>query len=99
MGFYVHFSHWMIEDKKMNGIKPMADCEECGKNLGIFEGYRHPTLGKKHLVCWDCHEQVEESVAVWRQFIVDHKDIEKPMVECVPDCVSSYFPSIKKMIA
>ena len=25
----------------------MIECEECGKTLGIFEGYKHPTLGKK----------------------------------------------------
>ena len=70
MGFYVHFSHWMIEGKKMNGIKPMADCEECGKNLGIFEGYRHPTLGKKHLLCSTCFDTVSESVDRWREFVM-----------------------------
>ena len=48
----------------------MKECEECGKTLGIFEGYQHPTLGKKHLVCSPCFDQVEESVAKWREFVV-----------------------------
>ena len=42
------------------------------KKLGIFEGYQHPTLGKKHLVCGSCFEQVEESVTKWREFIFAH---------------------------
>jgi hypothetical protein len=50
----------------------MTQCEECGKKLGIFEGYRHPTMGKKHLVCSPCFEQVEESVAKWREFVVNN---------------------------
>lgn len=48
----------------------MVECEECGKRLGIFDGYQHPTLGKNHLVCSLCFDQVEESVATWRDFIL-----------------------------
>ena len=50
----------------------MVECEECGKKLGILEGYQHPTLGRKHLVCSPCFEQVEESVAKWREFVVNN---------------------------
>jgi len=50
----------------------MTECEECGKKLGIFEGYQHPTMGKKHLVCSPCFEQVEESVTKWREFVVNN---------------------------
>ena len=50
----------------------MVECEECGKKLGILEGYQHPTLGRKHLVCSPCFEQVEESVAKWREFILSY---------------------------
>ena len=50
----------------------MTECEECGKKLGIFEGYKHPTMGKKHLVCSPCFEQVEDSVAKWREFVVNN---------------------------
>ena len=77
----------------------MGECKECGNKLGLMKGYRHPTMGKKHLVCWDCHEQIDKSVSEWRQFIVDHKDLEKPMVETVPDCIVSYFPTVKKVVA
>ena len=50
----------------------MTQCEECGKKLGIFEGYQHPTMGKKHLVCSPCFEQVEESVSKWREFVINN---------------------------
>ena len=48
----------------------MKECEECGKKLGIFEGYGHPTMGRKHLVCGVCFDRVEDSVAAWREFIL-----------------------------
>lgn len=48
----------------------MVRCEECGKKLGFWEGYRHPAMGKKHLVCWPCFERVEESVDRWREFLM-----------------------------
>ena len=48
----------------------MAECEECGKTLGIFNGYRHPTMGKKHHLCSPCFDQVNESVARWREFVI-----------------------------
>ena len=47
----------------------MKDCEECGKKLGTFEGYRHPTMGKKHHLCSPCFDQVSESVARWGEFV------------------------------
>jgi len=47
----------------------MIECEECGKKLGIMEGYRHPTMGKKHHLCSPCFDQVSESVARWGEFV------------------------------
>ena len=47
----------------------MKECEECGTKLGILEGYRHPTMGKKHLLCSPCFDQVSESVATWAEFV------------------------------
>ena len=46
----------------------MVKCEECGKKLGILEGYRHPALGKRFLVCGNCFDIVEESMEKWRVF-------------------------------
>jgi len=48
----------------------MAECEECGKKLGMLEGYRHPTMGKKHHLCNPCFNEVSESVASWREFVL-----------------------------
>ena len=52
----------------------MVKCEECGKTLGIFEGYRHPTLGKSHLLCSPCFDQVSESVENWRNAVLPYVD-------------------------
>ena len=40
----------------------MTDCEECKNKLGILEGYYHPALGKKNLVCKKCFSKVDESM-------------------------------------
>lgn len=50
----------------------MKVCEECGKKLGIVEGYQHPTLGKKHLLCSPCFDQVSESVEKWKDFVLSN---------------------------
>ena len=47
----------------------MAECNECGKKLGFVAGYRHPTRGKKYLVCSNCFDAVNVSVNQWREFI------------------------------
>jgi len=53
----------------------MKKCCECGKELKFWEGYCHPALGKKEIVCWNCHEAVEESMENYRNFILS--DFEK----------------------
>lgn len=50
----------------------MVECEECGKTLGIFEGYRHPVMGKKHYLCYPCFEKVNESVDRWKEFVLSN---------------------------
>jgi hypothetical protein len=47
----------------------MKECVECGKNLGIIGGYRHPILGKDALVCSHCFDTVFENVEEYRKFI------------------------------
>jgi hypothetical protein len=54
------------------GDKKMKECVECGKNLGIMEGYRHPTLGKEHLLCSTCFDTVIESVEKYREVITPY---------------------------
>lgn len=47
----------------------MIDCEECGKNLVLLECYRHPTLGKNHLLYSTCFDIVSVNVDNLRGFV------------------------------
>ena len=62
----------MAYDDISFGDKKMKVCVECGKNLGIMEGYRHPTMGKDNLVCSKCFDTVFESVEKYRKFITPY---------------------------
>ena len=55
----------------------MKRCEECGKKLGILEGYRHPVLGKNSLLCSDCFNSVQDSVVKWREAHLPYVDFFK----------------------
>jgi hypothetical protein len=46
----------------------MVNCEECDKKLGILEGYRHPALGTKFLVCGNCFAKVNRDMERWSTF-------------------------------
>ena len=46
----------------------MIECEECGNELGILQGYHHPALGKGFLVCGKCYDKVEEDMKRWSEF-------------------------------
>ena len=46
----------------------MKNCEECNNKLGILEGYHHPALGQRFLVCKKCYNKVEEDMVRWRKF-------------------------------
>jgi hypothetical protein len=46
----------------------MINCKECDKKLGILEGYLHPALGKRFLVCEKCYTKVEKDMARWSKF-------------------------------
>jgi hypothetical protein len=68
----------------------MIECEECGKTLGIFEGYRHPTMGKKHHICSPCFDQVNESIARWREFVLANSFNNEEISYNFNDIVSSF---------
>jgi hypothetical protein len=51
----------------------MVKCEECGKKLGLLNGYYHPALGKNNFLCSDCYNVVNESVEKWIDFISPYK--------------------------
>jgi len=48
----------------------MLSCYECGKKLRFWDGYYHPTLGKKVIVCLKCFDQIEESMENYQNFII-----------------------------
>jgi ribosomal protein S14 len=50
-------------------IRKMKECVECGKKLGIIEGYRHPVMGKDYLLCRNCYDTLCGSVEKWKEFI------------------------------
>ena len=60
----------------------MIKCEECGKKLGIIEGYRHPTMGKKYLLCSSCFDNVEISVEKWREFVISNSFNKSSVKRC-----------------
>ena len=45
---------------------------ECGKNLGIMEGYYHPTMGKEYFLCSTCFDTVMDSAEKYREFITPY---------------------------
>jgi len=50
----------------------MRKCYECGKKLRFWEGYSHPVLGKKELVCSKCFDELEESLEKYQNFITNY---------------------------
>jgi len=75
----------------------MKKCIECGKELKLLEGYQHPTMGKKTLVCSPCFDQVSESVARWREFILSNSfKMSAPKNNSKLDWekISRYYPNI-----
>lgn len=54
----------------------MKKCYECGKELKFWDGYYHPALGKKNLVCSNCFNSVKDSVEKYCKFLFnEHKVI------------------------
>jgi len=64
----------------------MVDCEECDKKLGFLEGYRHPALGKRFLVCGKCYTKIEEDMVRWRKFCLsDSYNAESSIIDIQED--------------
>jgi hypothetical protein len=78
----------------------MKECVECGRNLGMLEGYRHPILGKEHLVCSTCFDTVSESVEKYREFIspyVGFFHTETSSIEDLQKIANTILNNIKKI--
>lgn len=75
----------------------MQECEECGKKLGVFHGYIHPTLGKDYLLCSDCYDKVSESVNQWRDFVNSNSfNIDSPQVE-IPEITKDLISKVRSI--
>jgi hypothetical protein len=76
----------------------MVSCEECGKKLGIFEGYNHPTMGKKHHLCSPCFDHVSDSVSKWREFVVSNSfNVNAASNQMDWKKIASNFPQMHKI--
>jgi hypothetical protein len=78
----------------------MKECMECGKNLGIMEGYRHPTMGNNNLLCSKCFDTVFESVEKYRQFVspyIGFFNKETSTIDDMQKVGENIMKSIKKM--
>lgn len=78
----------------------MKECMKCGKNLGITEGYRHPTMGKDYLLCRNCFDTIFESVEKYREFItpyIDYFNKEKSTINDIQKIGENITKNIKNM--
>ena len=78
----------------------MIECVECGKNLGIMEGYRHPTMGKDNLLCCNCFDTVFESIEKYREFVspyIGFFNKESSTIDDIQKIGENITKSIKKM--
>ena len=66
-------------------IRKMKECAECGKKLGIIEGYRHPVRGKYYLLCRNCFNTVSASVEKWKDFILPYNGFFKKETSLTED--------------
>lgn len=75
----------------------MKECEECGKKLGVFHGYIHPTLGKDYLLCSECYDKVSESVDQWREFVNSNSfNNDTPQVE-IPEITKNLISKARSL--
>lgn len=56
-----------LEDSSLKNIK--VKCSECGKKLGIFEGYHHSKIEKRWLFCKTCYNKIDEKNINKKSFI------------------------------
>jgi len=55
----------------------MRNCCECGKKLRFFQGYKHPVLGKKNLVCFDCFNYINKSMEFYKNCLLKGRQNHK----------------------
>jgi hypothetical protein len=58
----------------------MLKCAECSEKIGLLQGYNHPTLGKRYILCDSCYLKISGSLEKWKNFIIVNsfkKNLEK----------------------
>ena len=55
----------------------MKKCYVCGKELKIWEGYHHPSLEKKELVCNKCLDVLEKSIEFYKKCLFEGRQNHK----------------------
>jgi hypothetical protein len=78
----------------------MKGCMECGKKLGVVEGYRHPTMGKNYLLCSSCFDTVFASVGRYQEFVspyVDFFNKETSTMEDIHQVEATITKTIKRL--
>lgn len=50
-----------LDENIISNIK--LKCNECGKKIGIFNGYYYPKLSKRWLVCNKCYNKIQNEVS------------------------------------
>ena len=57
------------------------------KKLGILQGYNHPALGKRFLVCGNCFDKVKGDLEGWSKFCLsDSFNIESSKIDIQNIC-------------
>ena len=74
----------------------MKECVECRKKLGIIEGYRHPIMGKDHLLCSSCFDTISASVNKYMEFISPYVGFFNKQTSTIDD-IQKIGENIKKM--
>ena len=77
----------------------MVACDECEKKLGLFEGYQHPVLGTRFLVCGSCFDKVTGDMERWSRFCLSPsftKDSHLPEIQAAWNTEISKEPLLQK---
>jgi hypothetical protein len=71
----------------------MVNCKECDKKLGILEGYRHPALGTKFLVCGFCFDKVNGDMERLNKFCLSDSFYKESSKISIEDAWNKKYPA------
>jgi len=68
----------------------MKKCKKCDLQIGIFQGYQHPILGKKQIVCRNCYNQIESLAGKWQEYVFANLDYINSLDICGGDLKNNF---------